>query len=77
MNFSDSCRATQEVWDRQDAASVKRTSFRVSAQGMDTSVWTQDEKGEELFCKVLNEFHLSYSESDSQQVVTFLDNLFG
>jgi hypothetical protein len=35
MTFSDASKATQEVWSRQDAASVMRTSFRMSAEGMD------------------------------------------
>lgn len=77
MNFSDSCKATQEVWNRQDAALVPRTSFYVSAEGMDTSVWTQDARGEELLRRVLNELRLPFSEGDKQQVVTWLDNIFG
>lgn len=77
MKFSDSCKATQEVWKRQVASSVAHSGFHTSARGMDASVWTQDAKGEELFRQVLDELHISYSEDDKQQVITCLDSFFG
>lgn len=76
MTFSDASKATQEVWSRQDAASVMRTSFHMSASGADTSVWTEHASGEELLRKVLNELNVLYSEDDHQQVKTWLDEAF-
>jgi hypothetical protein len=39
--------------------------------------WTEHASGEELLRKVLNELNIPYSESDTQQVVTWLDSAFG
>jgi hypothetical protein len=77
MDFSDSTKATEEVWRKQDAALLPHTSFHMSACGRDTSVWTPDTKGEELFRKVLNDLQVRFEEGDKQQVVTFLDEHFG
>jgi hypothetical protein len=77
MDFSGAAEATQAVWGRQDAALDVRTRFHMSAEGRDISVWTQDAKGEELLRKVLNELRIPHSEGDTQQVVTWLDSVFG
>ncbi len=76
MQFSDATKATEEVWRRQDTAQIPHTSFRMSAEGRDTSVWTQDPDGEALFRCVLHDLSLPYEEGETQQVMTWLDGFF-
>jgi hypothetical protein len=71
LNFNDATRAKQEVWRRQiESDQEDLTTFNESTRGMDSSVWTDDPHGEQLFRKVLNEMNIPHEEGNEQQVVT-------
>ncbi len=73
MNFTEAVQAMKEVWKRQDEAEIPHTPFRVSAEGMDASIWTDDPEGEVVFRQVLADQGFSSQEGDEQQVRTWLD----
>ncbi len=74
-DFTDLMAGQSEVWRRQDAAGHPRSSFGSSADGSDTSTWTSDPDGEQLFREVLQASGVDFTEDDQQQVVTWLDGL--
>ena len=55
MDFRDYARAAEETWEREDQTRLPRTSFSVSADGSDTSVWTTSPIKEAAFRRLLQE----------------------
>lgn len=73
LNFRDAGEAMRAVWAKQDRAGTARSSFHISAEGMDASVWTEESAGEALFREMLDADTVTYVEGDAQQVRTWLD----
>lgn len=73
LNFGDAGEAMRLVWAKQEQAGTPRSSFHISAEGMDASVWTEDSVGEALFRETLIADGVIFEEGNEQQVRTFLD----
>ena len=65
--------ASEELWERQDNLNLPHTSIHSSFSGMDGSVWTPDATGEASFREVLQDLDITFTESDRQEVQTWLD----
>jgi hypothetical protein len=79
MKFRDSILAAEMVWEKQDLERQPHTAFSWStdSSGM-TSFWTPDVDGENLLLWVLHvNSYLKYEVGTEQQVVTWLDHVFG
>ena len=78
MRSEDASAATMKVWERQvDAEFPDLTQFSTAAVGHEASVWTEDPVGEQMLRQVLKERKIPFEESDTQQVKTGFEYLFG
>ncbi len=73
MKYKGYWKAAEELWERQDNLNVPHISLHSSFSGMDGSVWTPDAIGEASFRKVLQDLNIAFTESDQQEVRTWLD----
>lgn len=73
MKYRDYSHTAEKLWERQDNLGLPHTRLHSSFSEMDGSVWITDPIGEASFREVLQDLAISFTESDQQEVRTWLD----
>lgn len=79
-DFGDANKATAMWWKKQDERGVDHTSFNISADGSNTNLCISDQSlaDQPKFIDFLAiNFAGKYTVHDTQQVRTWLDDVFG
>lgn len=76
LDFTAHMDASESIWADQDASGQSRSNFRISAEGMDTWVWTEDPDHEQLYRETLQTQGASFQEQDERPDFGLLGNTF-